>query len=426
MSKSVHHVGIGLVSSLLIGTGAALGQSAEFIPIPGLSDVPASNENVSILSGSAGYSGVRVSADGNVVATLVYPPGPSVGYIPRSVARWTRSGGVMEISPPLGGLYPATGISRDGSTIVGEQWVWTAAEGYTNLAPVIGYDRIIFGCSSDGQTVTGISGTYPAEGDAFRWRRGVGVPTLLPRLASLPNGYSYFNCISGDGRVVGGAASGPYADWTFASTLISASGAEQITPIASSTSVTDLNEDGSVAVGYYAQVQGAMRAFRWTRATGFVTLEAGSSRPSYARAVNDDGSVVVGDYLVFGTRGTDAFIWRGNSGLIDLRDELVDRYGLGSALQGWRLLVATDVSADGSVIVGQGVNPAGQEQAFIVRYLGPICQADFNADGGVDGADIESFFLIWAQGGPRGDVNEDGGVDGGDVQAFFTQWETGC
>jgi len=53
------------------------------------------------------------------------------------------------------------------------------------------------------------------------------------------------------------------------------------------------------------------------------------------------------------------------------------------------------------------------------------CSADFNQDGGVDGSDVESFFLVWQAGGCNGDVNQDGGVDGSDVEAFFLVWQAG-
>jgi hypothetical protein len=54
---------------------------------------------------------------------------------------------------------------------------------------------------------------------------------------------------------------------------------------------------------------------------------------------------------------------------------------------------------------------------------GPACPADFNADGGVDGADIESFFTAWEAGDGIADVNADGGVDGSDVETFFAAWK---
>ncbi len=53
------------------------------------------------------------------------------------------------------------------------------------------------------------------------------------------------------------------------------------------------------------------------------------------------------------------------------------------------------------------------------------CAADFNQDGGIDGADVQAFFESWGGGDPSGDVNKDGGVDGGDVEAFFVVWTAG-
>ena len=55
----------------------------------------------------------------------------------------------------------------------------------------------------------------------------------------------------------------------------------------------------------------------------------------------------------------------------------------------------------------------------------PQCAADFNLDGGVDGSDIEAFFVAWESGASCGDTNLDGGVDGGDIEAFFLVWEQG-
>lgn len=55
----------------------------------------------------------------------------------------------------------------------------------------------------------------------------------------------------------------------------------------------------------------------------------------------------------------------------------------------------------------------------------PPCRADFNGDGGIDGADVEAFFFAWEnQTDSRADVNEDGGIDGADVETFFLVWES--
>ncbi|MBS0198569.1 MAG: hypothetical protein JSR77_17600 [Planctomycetes bacterium] len=51
--------------------------------------------------------------------------------------------------------------------------------------------------------------------------------------------------------------------------------------------------------------------------------------------------------------------------------------------------------------------------------------ADYNADGGIDGADIEAFFAAWENGYAFADFNGDGGIDGADIEAFFFWWERG-
>lgn len=70
-------------------------------------------------------------------------------------------------------------------------------------------------------------------------------------------------------------------------------------------------------------------------------------------------------------------------------------------------------------------------QGFAVVISGDVepiaaCIGDFNKNGGIDGADIEDFFLSWTQSDPRADVNGDGGIDGTDVEVFFVAWQAGC
>ena len=71
---------------------------------------------------------------------------------------------------------------------------------------------------------------------------------------------------------------------------------------------------------------------------------------------------------------------------------------------------------DGEVRVPENLIPLGG---------GAACPADFNQDGGVDGGDVDAFFVAWEGGDSAADVNQDGGVDGGDVDVFFVAWENG-
>jgi hypothetical protein len=96
--------------------------------------------------------------------------------------------------------------------------------------------------------------------------------------------------------------------------------------------------------------------------------------------------------------------------------------------------IVYDVDQDGlfndPTAIGGDVNSV-DEAYNVVLYVGnvtplaPPCPADYNADGGVDGADVEAFFVDWESGSSAADVNFDGGVDGGDLEVFFIAWSNG-
>ena len=92
------------------------------------------------------------------------------------------------------------------------------------------------------------------------------------------------------------------------------------------------------------------------------------------------------------------------------------------------LTVASGLALDGEIVGGalpSGDGLAGGEAVFAFTVETPRCPADYNQDGGVDGGDVESFFLDWEAGEAAADVNADGGVDGGDLTAFFMAWQAG-
>jgi hypothetical protein len=82
---------------------------------------------------------------------------------------------------------------------------------------------------------------------------------------------------------------------------------------------------------------------------------------------------------------------------------------------------------------------AGEYSCRVIDYCGetltqpatltvislPVCMADFNIDGGIDGPDVEAFILAWTAGRCDADVNRDGGVDGADLESFFRAWAAG-
>lgn len=66
-----------------------------------------------------------------------------------------------------------------------------------------------------------------------------------------------------------------------------------------------------------------------------------------------------------------------------------------------------------------------RDEPLCITPACPVCPADFNEDGGVDGSDINAFFQAWQDGESCADVNQDGGVDGADIAPFFILWQNG-
>jgi uncharacterized membrane protein len=88
-----------------------------------------------------------------------------------------------------------------------------------------------------------------------------------------------------------------------------------------------------------------------------------------AWAVSADGSIIVGQSTPQGPNSLIAFIWDAVHGTRSLKTVLEDDHGLD--LTGWQLEFAGGISADGRTIVGYGINPSGQREAWIATIPEP-------------------------------------------------------
>ncbi len=265
------------------------------------------------------------SADGSVV----------VGYsgihpdVRERAFRWTEADGMVA----LGNISCCTkcfgnGVSDDGSVSIGsctnyrfpdvraEAVLWNPAAGVVSLGDLPGgrFDSGALGVSADGNVIVGYG--YTASGfEAFRWSQGTG----MVGLGDLPGGgvFSMAFGVSADGLVVVGRSAG--------------------------------------ALGH--------EAFRWESGgmTGLGDLPGGEYYSS-ATAASANGVVVVGGSRT-AQSGSDseAFLWTADGGMRNLREVLE---GLGLDLSGWTLRDATDISSDGTVIVGYGTNPQGAMEGW--------------------------------------------------------------
>ncbi len=215
------------------------------------------------------------------------------------------------------------------------------------------FESRAFAVSADGTTVVGGSASAPWDLTAFRWTTEGGMVAM----GFLPGGYTGSEAwgTSADGSVIVGwshAGGSGHNDksfrWTAEEGMVSLHGGSPFLR----GGAYDTSSDGSVVVGFGIDSQ-FVEAYRWTEVTGMVGLgnvPGGSPPGSIARAVSSDGSVVAGQGNGAGS-GQEAFRWTEAEGMI----------GLGDLPGGIFNSEAHDISADGSVIVGESTTTVDSE-----------------------------------------------------------------
>jgi probable HAF family extracellular repeat protein len=160
-----------------------------------------------------------------------------------------------------------------------------------------------------------------------------------------------------------------------------------------SSSALGVSADGSVVVGQSNTTSGGNdEAFRWTQSGGMVGLGfLGTGNFSDALGVSAYGNVVVGySYTTSGGSNREAFRWTQSTGMQSVTAWLA---AAGVTLpSGWSLTQAQATNADGSVVVGQGTDPAGQSEAYLARVSsmgsGIINEAVFNQNVAATGGAV--------------------------------------
>jgi probable HAF family extracellular repeat protein len=235
-----------------------------------------------------------------------------------------------------------------------------------------------------------------------------GTPSSFVGLGDLPGSafYSAAHGVSADGTAAVGYSATDLGweafRWTPAGGMVSIGilGGNESYAFATSA-------NGSVVVGTSDIDDFNTIAFRWGPATGLVSLGdfPGGQLGSAARAVSADGSVVAGDGQT--DLGGEAFRWTESDGMVSL----------GDLPGGATSSVATGISADGSIVVGMGASSLDTE-AFI-----------WTAEGGMVGLGLlyDDSVSSWARA-----ISLDGSVVvGGDAnslgrsEAFFWTSTTG-
>ncbi len=363
------------------------------------------------LPGSADWSwAYAVSDNGEVIAAMSY----SAGFGGNTAAIATVSG-IAGAPDGFNGLFEA--LSADGSIGVGQMappldlaFTWTACDGFTTLADIAGgiQDASAEDLSADGTIVVG-EGRDASGNIALKWTGG-GAPQSL---GELPGG-QYFSSVRGcssDASVIVGVsigADGPEAvSWTNDGPPL---GLGDITGGNFNSTAYDVSDNGTVIVGSTTSADGLEACIfdstGFEEPTGLGDL-AGGAFQSIALAISGSGDAIVG----FGTSdsGSRAFLYTDWTGMIELHDILESKYGLD--LTGWTLTRANTISADGLTIVGEGLNPSGDHEGWIVHLPQlPPCPTDVVpaplGNGAVDVFDLLELLANWGANGPGADIAE--------------------
>ena len=319
-------------------------------------------------------------------------------------------------------------IAGQGNGVNGyEAFKWHSPHGFRALGGTTAggfLGSAAYAASRSGERVAGTFESAPFVLEACYWDG----PTWVP-MGYLPTGsqQSIANGISADGSVIVGQSDKNDGAAYYAFRWTSTSGMVELTQLccgAPNSGANAVSLDGKIVVGY-GQGYGSPHAVKWDE-NNFVT-DLGSLNGDYssALAVNQDGTVIVGR-----TGGSlnmsQAFVWTPATGMKLLSTVLTDA---GIDFTGWTLREATAISANGRVIAGNGVNPSGKQEGWVVDF-GSTCNADFNADGFVDIYDFTDFVTCFEDGtcppGKTADYNQDGFADIYDFTDFVTDFEAGC
>ncbi|MFQ5424217.1 MAG: hypothetical protein ACE5F9_09590 [Phycisphaerae bacterium] len=363
------------------------------------------------------------------------------------------------------GLGFATDVSADGSVVVGntegdfETFRWTVLDGIVPLGratvPVLGIGAGAPDVSADGTmisaTILGANGTYATQG---RWTRGSGwqemMPPTPPDGGLIDSAYGSAWGLSDDGNTLLGLywRPGQLDGLAHASRWTPATGVVDLGSGGGNSRANDANADGTVIVGWdedpsfgtwwptvwvngvrttltqtvgFAEADavtpdGTMivgsswriphqpwhptmaAAWRWNGASwveeilGFLPGTAAPFGLAVGSDVTADGSMVVGFNRFSGPTDATGFIWTAATGIMDVEDFLLNN-GV-TPDPNFDIRTISAVSDDGTVLVGSGQDLVApfRARSFLITVPAPCSLlGDINQDGQLDGRDIAGF-----------------------------------
>jgi uncharacterized membrane protein len=240
-----------------------------------------------------------------------------------------------------------------------------------------------FGVSADGAVVVGeapgaeLSGDPKGSPEAYRWEAAGGMLGLgFAGYRGLAPHRSTARDVSADGSVVVGFMEVELDESWLGFRWTASGGAIRSSPAI----VEAVSSDGSILVGQHFNWDNGFGSYGYWPREATVKLvgsyhEIGFLHPLFdpSQDIRESGALGVSDAgLVVGWSCSpppgpgdcDAFLWDERNGMRVLKQVLEAETGLD--LDGWDLSTASDITPDGLTIVGNGFDPQGRPQAWIV------------------------------------------------------------
>jgi probable HAF family extracellular repeat protein len=203
--------------------------------------------------------------------------------------------------------------------------------------------------SADGRTLVGNRQSH----SPFPWKLVDDVASRLGTSSGTGTAYD----VSANGAVIVGTQGGWGVRWSGSSTTIldMAAGNDATIP-------QGVSSNGLVIVGYRNVPGGPEKPLRWVGdVSSVLPCPGGAGNSGRASATNTDGYVTIGSCAQLYGR------WLPQTGWRSINDMLSSR----NLASGWTALTVSDISADGSVMVGAGQNTVGQTEGWIAHFPAP-------------------------------------------------------
>ena len=395
--QDIFPTGVGAVASLCSSDGSVVvgstldafgnAQAFRWTAGGGAVQIAAPDDVASFVSG--------ISTDGTVLAGGVYRNGAWRPF------RWSVAGG-LQVLPALLGDSGSVFLSGDGSVLAGSRftaggfyvcWRWSSALGLQDLPTISGAHMRPSGLSADGSTIVGDVQVGVNNRHILRWRLAGGFQDLGgspdDTMISWPHANAdgfvilassqlrtyrwtsstgwqqvgtfgtddmvFGTSLSADGNSVAGTARTPLLNafhWD------ATAGVRIVGRFAGNSGATIASDNGSVIAGWTGRDADHGHAFRWTSGGGMVDLGAIGGGFSIPAAMSSDGSVIVGESRSPSTGWPTAFRWSLTGGMAPIMNDPAVYSSSASA-----------VSSDGSVVAGGYVaNFGGASLAHCFRW----------------------------------------------------------